>query len=786
MTRATEESGFKITRRAFLTWAAMGSAAAYLQLHGGSLVSSAFAAPQTGELIIPTASNFDCGGKCLNKAHVLDGVITRISTRTNDELNPTMPVMKGCVRGRSYRKFQYHPDRLKYPMKRVGKRGDGKFERISWDEAIDIIARRTAEITEKYGPDSRFMAYGTGTSMGSFNLTNLGKRFLNATGGFLDNYHNISMGNINAATMYTYGTANSGSTMDTLAHSKLIILWGHNPVETHFGHTNHYLKQAKENGCKFIVIDPRYSDSVITYADEWIPILPGTDNALMDAMAYVIVTENLHDRAFLDKYCLGFDGEHMPEGVPAEESYLAFLMGEKDGVVKTPEWAEKICKVKANVIWKLAVEYASAKPAALLSGWGMGRQSSGERATRGSAMLCCMTGNVGKLGGWAGAYGGIARPQSVRVPILKNSVPQTININQWLDLIEDYNMVKPEGGLKGADKLRAPIKMLLSISGNYTMCMNADINRARRLLEDDRNVEFIVASDLFMTPTCQYADIVLPSTSFFESWDLSFTFNCGAYFILTQKVVEPMFEARHPYEWMVAVCRKLGVEDTFSEGRTQKEWVMHLLDETRKADSTVPSWEQMQKQGIHYFQYQPLNVAFKKQIEQPESNRFQTPSGKIELCSKRLYELHDPEVPATAHYVPAWEGPEDKLTAKFPYQIIGWRNKNRDNSTFYNHPWLQQVSKQVMWIHPHDAAEKGIKQGDRVRVFNDRGALFIEAHITERIMPGVLAIPTGAWYSPDKDGTDKNGCLNVLTPSRQTPLAKGNAHQTCLADIIVA
>lgn len=347
-------------------------------------------------------------------------------------------------------------------------------------------------------------------------------------------------------------------------------------------------------------------------------------------------------------------------------------------------------------------------------------------------------------------------------------------------------MVKPEGGLKGADRLRAPIKMMLSISGNYTMGMNTDINRARRLLEDDRNVEFIVASDLFMTPTCQYADIVLPSTSFFESWDLSFTFNCGAYFILTQKVVEPMFEARHPYEWMVAVCRKLGVEDTFSEGRTQKEWVMHLLDETRKADPTVPSWEQMQKQGIHYFQYQPLNVAFKKQIEQPENNRFQTPSGKIELCSKRLYELHDPEVPATAHYVPSWEGPEDKLTAKFPYQVIGWRNKNRDNSTFYNHPWLQQVSKQVMWIHPNDAAGKGIKQGDKVRVFNDRGALFIEAHITERIMPGVLAIPTGAWYSPDKDGTDTNGCLNVLTPSRQTPLAKGNAHQTCLADITVA
>ena len=773
----------KISRRAFLAWSALGSAAAYLNLGGGALVSLAQAGAPLEELIIPTASNFDCGGKCLNKAHVLDGVITRMSTRTQAELNPAMPVMKGCVRGRAYRKFQYHPDRLKYPMQRVGKRGEGEFRRISWEEAIDIIARRMAGITEKYGPDSRFMAYGTGTSMGSFNLTNLGKRFFNATGGFLDNYHNISMGNINAATTYTYGTANSGNTMDTLAHAKLIILWGHNPVETHFGHTNYYLKQAKKNGCKFIVIDPRYSDSAITYADEWIPILPGTDNALMDAMAHVIVTENLHDKKFLDTYCLGFDEEHMPEGVPAGESYLAYLAGKKDGVAKTPEWAEAICRVKANTIRKLAIEYASTKPAVLLSGWGTGRQSSGERTARGSAALCCLTGNVGKPGGWAGGYGGIARPQSVRVPILKNTVSHSININQWLDLLEDHTGVTPELGLKGADRLRAPIKMILSISGNYMMGMNTDINRAKRVLKDDRNVEFIVASDLFMTPTCEYADIVLPSTSFFESWDLSFTFNCGAYFILTQKVVEPMFEARHPYDWMVEVCGKLGVADAFSEGRSQKEWIMHLLDETRKNDITVPSWERMQKQGIHYFQYEPLQVAFKKQIENPAEHPFATPSGKIELCSARLYALHDPEVPAVAHYVPAWEGPEDhERIDKFPYQVIGWRNKNRDNSTFYNHPWLAQIAPQVMWVHPSTAARKNIKEGDKVRVFNDRGALYITAHLTERIVPGVLAIPTGAWYRPDKDGTDLNGCLNVLTPSRQTPLAKGNAHQTCLAD----
>ncbi|MBQ7456905.1 MAG: molybdopterin-dependent oxidoreductase [Desulfovibrio sp.] len=771
-----------ISRRQFLTYAAVGSAVGCLDLFGGPLLRLASAQPQDAEMVYPMASNLDCGGKCFVKAHVRDGVVTRISTRTAAECNPDMPVMKCCVRGRSYRKLLYHPDRLKYPLKRTGPRGSGSFTRISWDEAIATIATRMQSITEKYGPASRYFAFGDGNSGGALRYNELGPRFFNVTGGFHSRYYSISTGNLTTATPYTYGVATSGSTLDTLEYAKLIVLWGHNPVETQMGHLNYYLKRAKEHGCKIIVVDPRYSDSAISYGDQWIPLLPGTDNALLDAMAYVIVTENLHDQAFLDRCCLGFDEEHMPEGVPVSEAYLPYLLGKTDGIKKTPEWAEKICKVNARVIRQFAIEYARTKPAALYSGWGVGRQAAGERIGRGTAALCCLTGNVGKLGGWAGGLGGIAGNMGVGgIPTLENPVKVSTNVNQWLDLLEDPQKVTPQLGLKGVEKVTTPIKMILSCAGNYLLGSNTDINRARKLLEDEKRVEFIVSSDIFMTPSCQWSDLVLPSTTFFESWNLSRTFYSGSYTILTREIVKPLYEAKTPYTWMLAVCEKLGVGDAFSEGRTEKEWVMHILDEARKKDPTVPSWEGMLKQGIHYFPSKTLRVAFQKECQDPTAHPFKTPSGKIELCSKRLYDMHNPEIPATAHYVPAWEGSEDKdQLAKYPLQLITWKDRTKVNSVFDNHPWLCMTSPTLMWIHPDTAAKYKIADGDRVRVYNDRGALLITAHLTERIIPNVLGIPNGVWYNPDSKGTDQNGAVNVLTTSKPTALGHGNAHQSIL------
>ncbi|HGU0810911.1 TPA: DMSO/selenate family reductase complex A subunit, partial [Escherichia coli] len=735
--------------------------------------------------VVPTCSTFDCGGKCDIRAHMRDGVVTQITTLPDNELDPQMPIMRACVRGRGYRKFVYHPDRLKYPMKRVGKRGEGKFERISWDEATTLIADNLKRITQQYGPASRYVHVGTAVSGGTFSGDAMARRLLNLTGGYLEYYHSVSLGNTAAATPYTYGVAASGNSMDTLLDTKLVILWGHNPTETIFGHTNYYFQKMKQNGTRFIVVDPRYSDTVSSLADQWIPLLPTTDNALMDAMMYVIISENLHDKTFIDTYTLGFDENSMPEGVPANESLVAYLFGAKDGIHKTPEWAEKITHVPAQSIRQLARDYATTKPAALIQGWGPQRHICGERTARGSTLLASITGNVGIKGGWAAGYGGSSnRKFCVGPDMPENPVQAKISIMNWMQAADDASKVTPQDGLKGVDKLDSNIRLLFSLAGNYLANQNPDVHQAAKLLEDESKIEFIVLSDLFMTPSAKYADVLLPETSFMERWNIGETWGTASYLILSEKLIEPDFERRTDYDWLRDVAKKLGVEAEFSQGRDEKQWIEHIWEQTRLAmpDENLPDFATLQKTRRHLFKSAP-HIAFEANIRDPQNNPFPTPSGKIEIFSKRLFDMQDPEIPALSHYVPAFEGPEDKLTAKYPLQLITWKGKNRANSTQYANPWLQEVQTQKLWLNPQDAKQRGISEGDSVKIYNDRGVSIIPVEITPRIIPGVVAMQAGAWWQPDAQGIDRGGCANVLSSTRITALAKGNSHQTMLVEV---
>ncbi|HFV6603706.1 TPA: DMSO/selenate family reductase complex A subunit, partial [Escherichia coli] len=572
---------------------------------------------------------------------------------------------------------------------------------------------------------------------------------------------------------------------DTLLDTKLVILWGHNPTETIFGHTNYYFQKMKQNGTRFIVVDPRYSDTVSSLADQWIPLLPTTDNALMDAMMYVIISENLHDKTFIDTYTLGFDENSMPEGVPANESLVAYLFGAKDGIHKTPEWAEKITHVPAQSIRQLARDYATTKPAALIQGWGPQRHICGERTARGSTLLASITGNVGIKGGWAAGYGGSSnRKFCVGPDMPENPVQAKISIMNWMQAADDASKVTPQDGLKGVDKLDSNIRLLFSLAGNYLANQNPDVHQAAKLLEDESKIEFIVLSDLFMTPSAKYADVLLPETSFMERWNIGETWGTASYLILSEKLIEPDFERRTDYDWLRDVAKKLGVEAEFSQGRDEKQWIEHIWEQTRLAmpDENLPDFATLQKTRRHLFKSAP-HIAFEANIRDPQNNPFPTPSGKIEIFSKRLFDMQDPEIPALSHYVPAFEGPEDKLTAKYPLQLITWKGKNRANSTQYANPWLQEVQTQKLWLNPQDAKQRGISEGDSVKIYNDRGVSIIPVEITPRIIPGVVAMQAGAWWQPDAQGIDRGGCANVLSSTRITALAKGNSHQTVLVEV---
>lgn len=780
----------RLSRRSFLK---ASSAASTIPFVASGVVSAETKGAnqlqaEAQETIVQTCSTFDCGGKCDIRAHVKDERLVRISTIPDDEVDPEMPLMRACVRGRGYRKFINHPDRLKFPMKRVGKRGEGKFERISWDEATTLIAENTRRITQKYGPDSRYLVEGSGVAFGAQNGYAMAQRLFNLTGGYLGCHGGPSFINALVGTLFSYGGMPiSGSNIETLRDSELIILWGHNPAETVYGNSNHFFQQLKRQGKRIIVVDPRFSASAVSYADQWVPIRPTSDSALLEAMAYVIITEELHDKEFVDRFTQGITEESLPEGVPKGESMMTYLMGKKDGIKKTPEWAEPITGVEASVIRQLAREYATTKPAALIMGLGPSRHYRGEHVTRSSIFLPALTGNVGISGGWAG---GLIIPRSFRMPehpeSFDNPIPHKLSFNTLPLAIESPEKVTPETGLEGAAKLNAPVKMLFCLASNYLVNQNENINEAARALEDESKCEFIVVSELYMTPSAKYADILLPETSFAERWNIAFPWVFGDYAKISKPVVRPEFERRSDYEWLSEVAYKLGVGDAFTEGRSDKEWVQHFWKDYQKtyADENLPDWDEMVKKGTHPLKSRLNSVAFQPQIEDPENNPFHTASGKIEIFSGDLYQMQNAEVPAISHYQPSVESFADEERVKdYPLQLITWKPINRANSTFYNNPWLQEAKRQELWINPVDADARGIKPNQPVHVYNDRGTVEVVTKVTPRIIPGVVGLANGAWRNPDKNGIDKGGCANTLSSGLQTPIAKGNSHKTMLVEV---
>lgn len=746
---------------------------------------------ENGVITVPTASLNNCAGRCVVKVQLKDGKIQGIITDEAPDME-SCPQIRACVRGRHYLDTFLHKDRLLYPMKRIGKRGEGKFERISWEEALTIIARETVRIRDTYGPSSRYVNYATGYEMCAAVPPYMMRRLLSLDGGFLGYYNNYSNSPSTTATMMMYGMDETGNTPEDYKNSKLIILWSHNPAETICGgNFNYYLKKAKEAGCKIIVIDPRYSDTAAAFADEWIAPLPTTDNALADAMAYVIYTRGLHNQEFLDTYCIGFEDKTLPEGVPAGESYLAYLLGKQDGIVKTPQWAEKITGVSAEAIEGLAVEYATTKPAAIIEGYGAGRHAYGEQFSRGLITLACMTGNVGISGGSAAGVGqcGHENRNLLSVPpAIENKVKVKIPCYLWTMAAEKGTEMTEADGLKAepgeTPRLTSDIKLIFNLAGNCLINQHGDCNYTRRLLEDETKVEFIVCSDIFMTASARYADILLPGTSMLETENITTVPAAFDVIFKTNPVIEPLGECRFDYDWMCDLAERMGLYEAFSEGKTLKEWLLLVIEEYKKDYPQFPDYESFSKKGIYRVTHEEPKIAFEKEIKDPENHPFPTASGKIELFSKELYEIGDlEEKPAIPKYIPAWEGPSDPLRKKYPLQCIGFHTKARTHSVHDNNPMINSLIPHEMWMHPADAAARKIQDKERVRVYNDRGQLTIPVKVTERIAKGVVAIPQGAWFTPDKEGCDNRGCINTLTSLRPTAISKANAQHTNLVEV---
>ena len=445
---------------------------------------------------------------------------------------------------------------------------------------------------------------------------------------------------------------------------------------------------------------------------------------------------------------------------------------------KTPAWAEPITGVPAATIENLAREYATTKPAALIAGIGPGRsaRARGEQYHRAAITLSAMTGNIGIHGGSAAQrswpaglvpfpFMNMGIPDIIVNPLESNAAPPkdmlplrriwpwgagSIHVAQMADAI-----------LKGkAGGYPADYKLLYIASTGYPN-QYLNVNKHVQAMKS-KSLEFIVVHEQFMTPGAKFADILLPCSTFLERNDMA-QWSATWFYGYQNKVIEPLGESKSSWDICKELAKRLDIPHFFD--KTEDETLRDMV----KGCADIKDYDAFKKQGLHKMHPAEPHVAFRDEIEDPENNPFGTPSGKIEIYSQLIAELNNPEIPPVPKYLESWEGPTDPLHKKYPLQLLTTHFKGRAHSQFHNVPWIREVLPQTVLISSSDARARGIKDGDLVRVFNDRGQMIIPARVSQRMMPGVVDVPQGAWYEPDEKGVDRGGCANILTKDAYSP-----------------
>ena len=804
-------SDVSVSRRTFVkTTGALGALAA---VGGGAAATSSLftsATPAFAEAEGTTTWGhcaINCPGRCSLKFHVKDDEVVWVDTYTSKDADFDEPQPRACLRGRTYRRWMNSPDRINYPMKRTGKRGEGKFERISWDEAIDLAATKLKEVIDQYGNEAVYIPYATGVSATTARPF---YRMMNTLGGYLKFYNSYSTAQISCITPYMYGSKNnSGSTLSAAEDAELILVFGSSPTETRQGgavsHYDYAHMREKTKG-KIYVIDPRMNDSVLGHSDQWLPINPGTDAALVAGIAHWLIKNNKVDTDFLHTYCVGFDEETMPESYQGKNmSYTDYVMGTGyDKVEKTPAWAAKITGISEKRIESLAEEIASTKPLYVVQGWGPQRRSNGEWTAWAIMLLPCLVGQIGLPGTNNGTREGSNSVSLTSMPQGTNPVKASIPCFLFADAIDHgTEMTSKNAGVKGVDKLSVNIKYMINYAGNCLTNQNGDINYVHDVLSDESKCEFILGIDTVLCDSMKYADVILPDMFRFEQNTQIGTGGDNAYMITGTPCTTPKFERKTAFEMAQLIAEKLGTKDKFDEGKSEEEWIRDLYEQARAKNASLPTFEEAQKQGVVVTKGKK-KVSMDKFVADPVANALDTPSGKIEIFSEKLLQFTDgwevakddtiegidtmPPIPA---YLPEWYGVET-TTDEHPLVLTGFHYRGRLHSSWGGVEELKEVNPQEAWINPADAESRGIAQGDTVHVENEFGTIELLAKVTPRVIPGVVAISQGAWHEADMSSSDHNarldkgGSINTLTTHRPSPLSKGNPQHTNICQVVKA
>ena len=661
--------------------AAVEGAAGETSGQTGAQTKSQTGAAFPAETRTPAFCAIDRPGRCPLELHLRDGELARVSA------NKAAPA---CHRGLSMRAWANSPDRLMWPLRRVGPRGSAQFERVTWDEALDEISDQLARIRREHGNESIYLAYTTGQSCTTADPF---ERLMNCFGGFLDHYNNYSNPQINAMVRSMYGPGAlylGGSELDAAADARLVLVFGASPAETGTGRAtwhgawNRVVEQVGERGGRIVMVDPRRNGSIPKRKGSdgetvsWLPINPGTDGALAAALLHELAfVHNALDWDFLREHCIGFTDEMLPKrwrGLGL--SVMDYLRGTGyDRVAKTPAWAAAITGIPANDIRELAAQLATARPAFIMQGWGPQRRSNGEMTSGMIMMLATTLGQVGLPGtnngmnvAWGGGF-------LTRVSAGENPVPFRIPAYRFLDAIENGEALGAREGVRGlpeascgdaegssfateaelkqafhsgratdfvqhqdsAAHLPCSIKTIICHGGNCLTNQHGDVNRAHRVLGDPTKCKFILNVDVEFTDSARYADIVLPDLFRMEQESAMDADAWGRRIAVSTGELGARFERRGAWEVCVELAKRWGIADAFTEGRTEGEWIRHLYEGDRERSTGLPTFDRLLEEGLAWRtdRTEPF-VALADWRSDPNAHPLDTPSGKIELFSERL------------------------------------------------------------------------------------------------------------------------------------------------------
>jgi anaerobic selenocysteine-containing dehydrogenase len=717
--------------------------------------------------VVHAACSHDCPDACAVLITVEDGRATKIQG------DPEHPVTRGflCAKVAKYLDRVYSPDRVLYPMRRLAAKGPaagaalaGKsarptqassqdlysvWRRISWDEALDEIASRFREVATEFGSEA-ILPYSYGGTLGALNGASMDRRFFHRLGASqLDRTICSAAGE---AGLKSVLGAKLGTEPEQFRESKYIIAWAAN-IHGNNVHLWPFIAEARRKGAKLVVIDP-YRTRTAACADWYLPINPGTDAALALGMMHVIIGENLHDPDYVAKYTVGFD--ELREKV---KEY-------------SPERVAQWTGISAEDIRKLAREYATVRPSVIRLNYGVQRSEGGGMATRAITMLPCITGSWKEVGGGlqmstSGAFefdgDALKRPD-----LMKSALGRDARVINMVELGKVLNTTNDP-----------PVKALFVYNSNpAAVCPNHN-EVIRGLLRPDL---FTAVHEQFFTDTADYADIVLPATTFFEHKDLQKAY--GHYYVqVSQQAIEPLGECRSNVDVFRALAERMGFEeecfhesvDSMIDGALDSgdPWLRGITRERLEREPSVRL--NFEGQGDSDEGARPTQQPFLPFAQ----GGFRTRSGKAELYSQELKALGlDP----VAVFIPPAESRHGKQTAGFPLELLARKADNFLNSTFSNLPSVQEMEEQgLLEMHASDAGPRGISNGDKVRVFNQRGEILLKAAVDGAVQTGVVSARLN-WAKL----TPGFHSINSLTSEKLTDMGNSATFYSVLVEVELA